>query len=187
MRGEIMTKSNREELLEILEEKALEYGEYKLSSGVESSYYIDGRKITLDPKGTYLTADLFLNALRKDEFDAVGGPTIGADAIVASMVTLSYSRGNPLRGFIVRKQPKQHGKKQWIEGSLESGSRVVIVDDVITSGESILSAIEKVEEFGCKIVKVAVLVERLEAGAREKLEKKGYQLISLFTSKDFGV
>lgn len=175
------------ELLNILKEKALEFGEYKLSSGVSSAYYIDGRRVTLNSKGTYLTATLFLEALRNDKFDAIGGPSVGADPIVGAISALSYSQGRAVDAFIVRKHPKMHGKGQWIEGPLEAGSKVVIVDDVSTTGESILDAIKRVEEIGCKVVKVVVLVERLEGGARKKLKEHGYDLTAIFTSKDLGV
>lgn len=180
-------KANWADLLRILKEKALEFGEYKLSSGFSSAYYIDGRRVTLDSKGTYLTAALFLEALWNDKFNAIGGPTVGADPIVGAISALSYSQGRPVDAFIVRKHPKIYGKRQWIEGPLKEGSKVVIVDDVSTTGESILKAIERVEEIGCKVVKVVVLVERLEGGARKKLKQRGYDLTAIFTSKDLGV
>lgn len=182
-----MAADVRETVLNLLKEKALEFGEYKLSSGITSSYYIDARRVTLDPQGVYLTARLFLDALKGLELEAIGGPSIGADPIVAAAATLKFLEGGPLDAFIIRKHPKAHGKEQWLEGPLKSGSKVVIVDDVATSGGSILKAIERVEEIGCQVLKVIVLVERLEGTARQRLKEQGYELEAIFTSEDLGV
>ncbi|MBI4379554.1 MAG: orotate phosphoribosyltransferase, partial [Nitrospinae bacterium] len=147
-------------------------------------YYIDGKQVTLDPEGTFLTARLFLDMLKDTRVDAVGGLTLGADPIAASMAAISYVEDNPIKAFIVRKTPKKHGMQRYIEGpNLDSSSRVAIVDDVVTTGGSILKAIEVVEKQGCKVVKVLAIVDRLE-GARENLAEKGYRLVSLFTRND---
>lgn len=177
-------KRFKKRLLELLKEKALRLEKRTLTSGRVSNYYIDGKQVTLDPEGTFLTAHLFLDMLKNARVDAVGGLTLGADPIVASMAAISHVEGNPVKAFIVRKTPKKHGMQRYIEGpNLNSSSRVAIVDDVVTTGGSILKAIEVVEKQGCKVVKVLSIVDRLE-GAKETLAEKGYRLVSLFTRND---
>ena len=177
-------KKFKKRLLELLKEKALHLEKRTLTSGRVSNYYIDGKQVTLDPEGTFLTARLFLDMLRNTKVDAVGGLTLGADPIAASMAAISYVEANPIKAFIVRKTPKKHGMQRYIEGpNLDSSSRVAIVDDVVTTGGSILKAIEVVEKQGCKVVKVLAIVDRLE-GAKENLAEKGYRLVSLFNRND---
>lgn len=177
-------KKFKKRLLELLREKALRLEKRTLTSGRVSNYYIDGKQVTLDPEGAFLTARLFLDKLKNTRVDAVGGLTLGADPIVASMAAISYVEGSSIKAFIVRKTPKKHGMQRYIEGpDLNSSSRVAIVDDVVTTGSSILKAIEVVEKQGCKVVKVMALVDRLE-GAKETLAQKNYKLISLFNRDD---
>ncbi len=174
----------KKRLLELLKEKALHIEKRTLTSGRVSNYYIDGKQVTLDPEGAFLIARLFLDMLKNTRVDAVGGLTLGADPIVASMAAISYVEGNSIKAFIVRKTPKKHGMQRYIEGpDLDSSSRVVIVDDVVTTGSSILKAIEVIEKQGCKVVKVLAIVDRLE-GAKENLAQKNYRLVSLFNRDD---
>jgi len=171
-------------LLEKLKKESLITGiPITLSSGESSDYYIDGKMTTLDPEGAYLTAGVFFETLKSlVDYDAVGGLTIGADPIVASLAVYSYIKRRPIKTFIVRKEAKEHGTRKWIEGKL--GKKVVIVDDVVTTGKSIKDAIKAVEAEGSKVVKIIVLVDRKP---EEKERFKGYEFESIFTKKDLGV
>ena len=170
----------RDRLKLILKENSILHGKFKLSSGKESNYYIDARLTTLHPEGVYLVGRIFLDAISKDsEIQAVGGPTMGADPIVGSILTLSHQNGRPLRGFLVRKEEKQHGTGKLIEGNLRSGDKVAIVEDVATTGGSILKAIDTAEDAGAIVKKVLVIVDR-EEGARKTLEDRGYEFFSIF-------
>src|ERR1700741_455373 len=159
----------RQELLRLLAHKSFKLGEFKLSSGGISDYYIDCRTTTLDARGSQLTGQVFLEEIRRRGWkpQAIGGLTMGADPIV---VAVSVTSGE-LNGFLVRKADKQHGTGQRIEGFREKGARVVIVDDVCTTGASTVQAIETAREFGFEIVGAMCLVEREEANGRPAVEK----------------
>jgi orotate phosphoribosyltransferase len=159
----------RRDLLRILAHKSFRLGDFKLSSGATSDYYIDCRTTTLDAKGSRLTGEVFTNEIRQRGWkpQAIGGLTMGADPIVAAVSVVS----GDLNGFLVRKAEKQHGTGQRIEGFREKGSRVVIVDDVCTTGASTVQAIEAAREFGFQIAGVMCLVEREEAKGRPNVEK----------------
>ena len=173
----------RSRLLELLKEHALAVGKVILSSGKESDYYLDERVVTLSAEGAYLTAKIILDMLKDVEVDAVGGPTVAADPIAGAVAAVSYAEGSPVAGFIVRKEPKGHGMGKQVEGPIDSGSKVVIVDGTMTTGGSIIKAIDVVEKMGCEVVKVILLIDRLEGG-REKIESKGYDFAAIFTSDD---
>ena len=173
-------------LMAIVREKALQLGTFKLASGKMSNYYLDCRKITLDSAGANLIADGMLELLARDWPAAVGGMAIGADPISAAIITVSGREGRPLKGFIVRKEAKQHGTGRDLEGPVVAGERVVIVEDVVTSGGSSLAAIEKAEAFGLQVIGVMAIIDRLEGGAAA-LAAKGYQLQTLLTIRDFGL
>ncbi len=128
-------------------------------------------------------AVLILDHLNGMEVDSVGGLTLGADPIVGALINQSHVQGAPLRGFIVRKEAKEHGRGRQVEGCLEQGDRVVIIEDVITTGGSALKAIEAARKMGAKVVEVVAVVDR-EEGGREALEEKGYKVFSLFTTSD---
>jgi len=170
----------------LIKKEALFKGDYVLSSGKKSSYYIDLRLITLSSEGAYLIANLLYDELKDKSIDAIGGLTMGADPIAAAYAAISFERGKGASAFIIRKEEKKHGKARLIEGPLKKGARVVIVDDVATSGGSLIKAIDAVETAGCKVVKVMSLVDR-EEGASSELKKKGYELHSLYNLKDLGV
>ena len=170
-------------LLEILKEKSLMFGDFKLSSGMRSNYYLDCRKTTLDPEGLCLTAEIILDMIKDDRVNAIGGPTLGADSIVGAVVNQSFLKKRSINGFIVRKEPKGHGTGNKIEGPLEKGSRVVVVDDVVTTGNSIIKAIEAVKDLGCSVVRIVSIVDRGQ-GASEKFEGMGLLYTPLFTPTD---
>jgi len=176
----------RERLLRLIREKALVFGERKLASGRTSSYYIDGKMITFDPEGLYLAGRIICGMIRDQGVDAVGGLAMGAVPIVAAVAVVSYSEGRPVKAFAVRSEKKDHGTEKRLEGHLEKGWRVAIVDDVITTGGSSFRAIEAAEEKGARVEKVIAIVDRLE-GAREAFSRRNYQFESIFTRKDLGL
>src|SRR5271166_1556821 len=176
--------SSRQDLLRLLAHKSFRLGEFKLSSGGTSDNYIDCRTTTLDAKGSRLTGEVFSDEIRKLGWkpQAVGGLTMGADPIVAAVSVVS----GDLHGFLVRKAEKKHGTGQRIEGFREKGARVVIVDDVCTTGASTVQAIEAAREFGFEVVGVMCLVEREDAKGRPNVEKAAApaNFISIFTAID---
>jgi len=178
-------KTLRDELLELIKEKAVIRKELTLASGQKSNFYIDGKQVTLDAQGIFVTAKLILHTLQGLQADAIGGPTLGADPIAASVSLLSSQTGKPLKAFIVRKDAKKHGMQKQVEGpSLMEGDRVVMVEDVITTGESVLKAIKAVEALGAKVVKIICLVDR-EAGAKEVLG--AYEYSPIFDLSDLNI
>ena len=180
--------SAREQLLELLATHSFRLGEFTLSSGAKSDYYIDCRTTTLHARGAELTGQVFLDLIQQQGWQpqAVGGLTMGADPIVVATSVISSQAGKPVHGFLVRKAEKAHGMGRRVEGFQEKGARVVIVDDVCTTGSSTIQAIEAAREFGFNIAGVACLVERLEAGGRPAVEKAAapQEFISIFTSDD---
>ena len=168
----------------MLARKSFRLGEFKLSSGGTSDYYVDCRTTTLDARGAQLTGHVFLEEIREQawEADAIGGLTMGADPIV---VAVAISSGS-IHGFLVRKAEKQHGTGRRIEGFAEKGASVVIVDDVCTTGSSTVQAIEAAREFGFEVIGVMCLVERQEAGGRKDVEKAAAPVpfVSIFTAHD---
>ncbi|MFZ0539966.1 MAG: orotate phosphoribosyltransferase [Candidatus Sulfotelmatobacter sp.] len=177
-------RSSRQDLLRLLASKSFRLGEFKLSSGGTTDYYIHCRTTTLDAKGSRLTGEVFLDEIRKREWkpQAIGGLTMGADPIVVAVSVVS----GDLHGFLVRKAEKQHGTGQRIEGFREKGARVVIVDDVCTTGASTVQAIEAAREFGFQVVGAMCLVEREEAKGRPNVEKAASPapFVSIFTASD---
>ncbi len=176
--------SARQELVRLLAQKSFRLGEFKLSSGVTSDYYVDCRTTTLDARGSRLTGEVFLDEIRTRGWkpEAIGGLTLGADPIVVAVAVVS----GELHGFLVRKAEKQHGTGQRIEGFREKGARVVIVDDVCTTGASTIQAIEAAREFGFEVAGVMCLVEREEAKGRASVEKAAAPapFVSVFTASD---
>ena len=180
--------SARDQLLKLLATNSFRLGEFTLSSGAKSDYYIDCRTTTLHARGAELTGRVFLDLIQQQGWkpQAVGGLTMGADPIVVATSVISSQAGAPIHGFLVRKAEKAHGMGRRVEGFQEKGARVVIVDDVCTTGGSTIQAIEAAREFGFNIDGVACLVERLEAGGRPAVEKAAAPapFISVFTSND---
>src|SRR5579863_1013957 len=174
----------RQELLRLLATKSFRLGEFKLSSGATSDYYVDCRTTTLDARGAQLTGQVLLEEIRQHGWrpQAIGGLTMGADPLVVAVAVTS----GDIHGFLVRKGEKQHGTGQRIEGFREKGARVVIVDDVCTTGASTIQAIEVAREFGFEIAGVMCLVEREEAQGRTGVEKAAgvAPFVSIFTAAE---
>jgi len=177
--------TSKEKLLQILKEKSLLRGDFVLASGARSTYYIDGKKTTFDPEGAYQVGQLLLDEIQKlnVKVDAVGGMSIGADPIVTAIGLAARERGIPLRIFVTRKAVKDHGTKKLIEGNFLSGDKVVLVEDVMTTGGSTLQAVEIVRQAGGEVVAALVIVDR-EQGGKKNLKEVGIPLISLFSIND---
>ena len=179
--------TDRQKLLKILTEKSYQKKKVVLASGKTSDFYIDVRQTALHAEGAYLIGKLLFEKLNQGEkVEAVGGPTLGADPVCTSISVVSFLNKKPLSAFIVRKEPKKHGLSQWIEGdrNLSKGMSVAVVEDVVTTGGSLLSAISKVAAQGFVIKRVLCVVDRGEGGS-EALREKGFALESLFTKSDF--
>ncbi len=181
-----MSTERRERVLELaVELGALTFGDFVLTSGQRSSYYFDGRLISLDAEGSALLGDEFLEVVREAGASAIGGLTLGADPIVASVAVTSHHRGTPVRAFIVRKDAKEHGTGRRIEGPLAEGSSVVIVDDACSTGGSLFQAIEAAESAGCTVTHVAAIIDRHQGGS-EELRRRGYAFTALLESGEDG-
>ena len=175
----------KKKLFTLLNEKALKRGKFVLSSGKTSVYYLDGRVITLTPEGAFLTASIILHLIKSRGINALGGPTLGADPIVGAVAALSHIHNVPLKTFIVRKAAKEHGTGKQIEGpELKPGEKVILVDDVATTGKALIEAKEALDKQNILADKAIVIVDRNE-GAKENLEKYGIKLESIFNIKDF--
>src|SRR5262245_52783191 len=176
----------RPRLIELFRERALKFGEFTLASGKKASYYLDGKQITLHSEGLRLVSEGLLDLLEKVRFDALGGMSIGADPIIGGVLAAADARQRELTGFLVRKEPKGHGTQRYIEGPVQPGMKVVIVDDVVTTGGSSLLAIDRIQEFGCEVVHAVAIVDRLEGGAAA-FSARGLTFKSLLTIQDFGI
>lgn len=173
----------RHRLLQLLADRSLQTGSFQLSSGRESSYYVDCRTTTMHAEGQALLGPVGLDALEEHSLHPafVGGLTMGADPIAYALARESWQRGTPIHAFSVRKEAKDHGRGRRIEGCFEPGSRVVVVEDVVTTGGSALDAAREVEREGGEVLAVLTLVDR-EEGGRRALEDAGYRLLALFTA-----
>ncbi|MCM8787705.1 MAG: orotate phosphoribosyltransferase [Candidatus Omnitrophica bacterium] len=175
----------REQLFELLKKEAVLKGKVRLSSGKISNFYIDVRRVSLSSEGIYLISHLVWDIIKNEDITAIGGPTLGADPIVAGVCMVAHSFKKTLKGFLIRKVPKKHGLEQLIEGKeLTTKDKVVVVDDVATSGSSLVSAIEILHRQKIKVCKAIVIVDRQE-GAEENLSKINCPLISIFKKKNF--
>lgn len=176
---------DRVQLFDILKKEAFFRGKFILSSGKESSFYLDARLVTLSPAGAYLTGKIMLDMIKNDAVDAIGGPTLGADPMVGAIASLSHQSGKGINTFIIRKQPKAHGKQQQLEGpALKEGASVVIIDDVATTGKAFVESIEVLQKMNIKIKKAICIIDRGE-GATEALAKYSVPMQSIFTIGDF--
>jgi orotate phosphoribosyltransferase len=177
----------RQRLKELLLQKSYREGKIKLSSGRESDFYIDGKQTTLDAEGAYLCGRLLYETICRaaSGICGVGGMTLGADPLVTAVSIVSYLEGEPLPAFIVRKEAKTHGTGNYLEGkeNLPAGARVALLEDVVTTGGTLLQVIDRVEAQGFKVGLVATVVDRQEGGA-EALAAKGYELQSVFTREE---
>ena len=179
--------SDRNQLLELLHRLSYEEREVTLTSGRKSNFYIDGKQATCHARGALLTGRLFYQRIRAAgiPIKGVGGLTMGADPIVAAISVVSALENDPLHAFLIRKEPKGHGKQLWIEGdkNLQPGDPVAIVEDVVTSGGSLLKAVERARAHELEVRMALTLVDRGEGGA-EFLADHGLQLEALFTIED---
>ncbi|MCK4274218.1 MAG: orotate phosphoribosyltransferase [Dehalococcoidales bacterium] len=155
------------------ETDALLKGDFTLSSGKKSDHYYDGKQLSQHPEGAYLIGEEIFDMLEGIDFDAIGGLAISAIPIVTAVTVVSHIKGQPIRSFWVREEPKKHGTEKRIEGQFKKNSKVVIIDDVITGGNSIKKAIDAVRAEGCEVVKVIVVVDRNEGGS-DQLREEGY-------------
>ena len=172
--------SNHAQFVALLREKAYREGDFLLSSGARSDFYLDAKQVTYDPHGIALVGALMMELVREFRIEAVGGLTMGADAIVAGTVLASAHSTTPVSGFVVRKEPKQHGLSKQVEGVNPNGKRVAIVDDVITSAASALKAMEVARAAGAHVVLVVGVVDREQGGAA-MLAKHGVEFRALAT------
>ena len=179
--------NEKQRLKEILLEKSYRKGTFTLTSGKTSDFYIDGKQTTLDAEGSYLCGKLIFDLIReeKETIQAVGGMTLGADPLVSAVSLVSYLEKAPIPAFIVRKEAKGHGTESYIEGlkNMPEGCRVALVEDVVTTGGTLLKVIDRVENAGFVVGLVVTVVERQEGGT-EVLAEKGYPLKSLFTREE---
>lgn len=183
----------RDELAALLQERCFSYGDFVLASGMRSTYYYDGRLVTLSPRGAYLTGRLVFEAIRGSGIEAIGGKTLGADPIVAATAVVSSLEGEPIPAFIVRATPKDHGMQGLIAAAFASdgrplvspGRRVAIVDDTATTGGSLFDAVRAAEGQGAVVALVVAMVDRLQ-GAAENFRSKGYQYQALYQADSSG-
>ena len=175
-----MESSERDRLRQMLLDRSMRFGEFVLSSGATSTFYIDVRKTSLHPEGLRWISRMFFEALEGDRVTAVGGLTLGADPLVAGVVLYSAEVGRPLEGFLVRRNSKDHGLRSEVEGNLAGHKRVAILDDVITSGESAMIAAEAAESYKAQVVRVLTVVDRAQ-GAAPVFQQRGLPFSALFT------
>ncbi len=177
---------DRSRLMELVKERALRFGDFTLASGKKSSYYLDGKQVTLSAEGLMQISYGLLDLLQDIDYDGFGGMSIGADPIVGGVLVAAATQGRQLQGFMVRKEAKGHGTQRFIEGPIQPGQKVVIVDDVVTTGGSALQAVDRVEEFGCKVVHAVGIVDRLQGGG-EAFAAREIPFSALLTIRDFGI
>ena len=182
------TAPDRARLLQLLTELSFEKRKVTLASGKESDFYIDCRRTALTAEGHFLIGRMLFAKVREvcPDVEGIGGMTLGADPLASAVSYTSYLAGQPLPAFLVRKEAKEHGTGRSVEAplSLGKGARVAVLEDTLTTGGSLLRAIEKVEQQGWTVSAAIAIVDRLEGG-REAVEQRGYRLHSLFTRKDF--
>jgi orotate phosphoribosyltransferase len=182
-----MMERERARLCEIIREKSWKEGEFTLTSGKKSSFYIDCKQTTLSAEGAYLCGRLMYKkiAASVSRIDAVGGMTLGADPLVTAVSIASFLEKKPVPAFIIRKEPKGHGTAAWLEGmsNIPDGGNVALVEDVVTTAGTLIKAIKRTEEAGYRVAMVLTVVDR-EEGGRELLEKEGYALEALLTKTE---
>lgn len=176
----------RDELIALFRERALKFGDFTLASGKKSSYYLDGKQISLHSKGLQLVSQGLLELLNDVDYQAIGGMSIGADPIVGGVLALAGAADRELKGFLVRKEAKGHGTNRFVEGPVVPGSKVVVIDDVVTTGGSALLAVDRIVEFGCEVVCVVGIIDRCEGGP-ENFAARGLPFRSLLSIRDFGI
>ncbi len=173
-------------LLDLIYENSFQYSEepvFTLTSGQKSNYYFNCKATSLDPQGTLLIGNVFFERIKDLRVDAIGGLTMGADPIAIATSLISFQKGQSVKAFCIRKEPKKHGLKLWIEGNLNENDNAVIVEDVISTGGSTIKAIQRTKEYNVNVVLVLALIDR-EEGGRETIEDAGIPVESIFTKSD---
>ena len=185
-----MNIDNKRQLARILVERSYREGDFLLASGRRSDYYFDCRVTALFAEGAWLIGNLFFELIEElmeqgVDVKGVGGMTMGADPLVSATTVISSEHGKPINGLLVRKESKGHGTNQFVEGlaNFQPGDPVVVVEDVVTTGGSLLKACRRIEEAGLKVVAVAAILDR-EEGGREILAEAGYDLKAIFTRRE---
>lgn len=175
-------EERKRKLARLLLNKSYREGDFLLSSGKRSDYYFDCRVTALSSEGSWLIGSLFNDLLSDVAITGVGGMTLGADPLVSSVTVISHERGRPLNGLLVRKEPKGHGLNQYVEGlgNFAPGDQVAMLEDVVTTGASLLKACDRVIACGLRIAAVCAILDR-EEGGREALAEAGYNLLALYT------
>ncbi|MBD3758611.1 MULTISPECIES: orotate phosphoribosyltransferase [Microbacterium] len=179
-------EAQRQDLIALIGEEAVFHGDFTLSSGKKATYYVDMRKLTLDHRAAPAIGRLVLDLVRDLEVDAVGGLTLGADPIANAVLHASVAAGTPVDAFVVRKEPKDHGRGRQVEGAEVAGKRVVIVEDTSTTGGSPLKAAEVVRDAGADVVAVVTVVDR-KTGAQTAVEAAGFTWRSIIDLDDLGL
>lgn len=179
----------KKRLTELVIERTFRFTEkpsFRLASGTMSNYYFNCKPTTLNSEGMYLVGNLMYGLIKSRKSwtaRAVGGLTLGADPVANAIAYTAYMKDDPIEAFVVRKEPKKHGTMLWVEGNVHKGDRVIIVEDVITTGGSTLKAIDRAEKCGLRVQGVVVLIDRQEGG-REAIEKKGVPVRTLLTKDE---
>jgi orotate phosphoribosyltransferase len=182
--GRLAIVSDRDDLLQMIKDKAVVHGDFVLSSGQRASWYIDLRRILLSGQAAPLAGRVMLDLTAHLDYDAVGGLTLGADPVATAMMHAASAAGQPLDAFVVRKEGKAHGLQRRIEGPDVAGRRVLAVEDTSTTGASVLTAVDALREAGADVVGVAVIVER---GAREPVTARGLPYLAAYDMGDLGL
>ena len=180
-------EKERRRLFELIKQKSFIYREYPpftLVSGKQSPYYFNCKATTLEPEGCYLIGKLMFDKIKDLEINAVGGLTLGADPISLSISMEAFRTERIIYPLIVRKEPKKHGTQKWIEGNLDGVKNVIAIDDVITTGNSTIQAIERMRESGLDVNTALVIIDR-EEGGKENIEAMDVEVISLFKKTEF--
>lgn len=180
-----MSRKSRARLLELFKSRAVSFGQFTLASGKQSSYYINSKKALFHGEAIWLLGDVLWDMTRDLNVQAIGGLEVGAIPMAVAAGLRYHEEGRTMEGFFVRKQAKDHGSQERIEGLVKRGDRVALVEDVVTTGGSLLQAIAEVERLGAQIVAVVCIVDRLE-GAQERLTPR-YPLLPIFTIRDLGI
>ncbi|GAA3937044.1 orotate phosphoribosyltransferase [Microbacterium soli] len=178
--------ADRQALLDLIKAEAVFHGDFTLSSGKKATYYVDMRKLTLDHRAAPAIGRIMLDLIKEHEVSAVGGLTLGADPIANAVMHASVATEHPLDAFVVRKEPKDHGRGRQVEGAEVAGRRVIVLEDTSTTGQSALKAVEALRREGAEVIAVAVIVDR-RTGAQAAIEAAGLQWLAAFDLDDLGL
>ena len=185
-----MDNKEKDKIIELIKHRSFEKSDtpsFLLSSGKTSRYYFNLRNVTMSPEGQVLIGTLVYDKIQQLNLkpNAIGGLTMGADPIAIATAFTSFLRANPIEAFVIRKEPKEHGLKLQIEGNIEKNDKVIIVDDVVTTGASVVKAMKISREHGLDVLGVIVLLDRCEENGKENIEAEGTTVHSILTIQDF--